>query len=163
MQAMSLRLATWNINSVRLRLDNIRRFVAEGAPDLLCLQETKTPDARFPREAFEALGYRHLLVHGMKGYNGVAIVSRLPFVTHEIRSWCARTDCRHAIVRLPGGIELHNLYVPAGGDVPDPASNAKFAHKLQFLDELTAWFAAGRADGRPMVAMGDLNIAPLES
>jgi exodeoxyribonuclease-3 len=163
MRAMSLRLATWNINSVRLRLDNIRRFVAEWVPDVLCLQETKTPDARFPREAFEALGYRHMLVHGMKGYNGVAIVSRTPLRSPEIRSWCARTDCRHAIVALENGTELHNLYVPAGGDVPDPAASPKFAHKLQFLDELTGWFAAERADGRPMVAMGDLNIAPLES
>jgi exodeoxyribonuclease-3 len=163
MRAMSLRLATWNINSVRLRLDNIRRLVAEWAPEVLCLQETKTPDAAFPREAFEVLGYRHMLVHGMKGYNGVAIVSRTPLQSPEIRSWCDRTDCRHAIVELEAGIELHNIYVPAGGDVPDPAANPKFAHKLQFLDELTAWFAAERAAARPMVAVGDLNIAPLES
>jgi len=160
---MSLRLATWNINSVRLRLDNLRRFVAEWAPEVLCLQETKTPDARFPRQAFEALGYRHMLVHGMKGYNGVAILSRTPLKSLEIRSWCARDDCRHAIVEIEGGIELHNLYIPAGGDVPDPAENPKFAHKLQFLDELTAWFAARRVDPRPMIALGDLNIAPLES
>jgi exodeoxyribonuclease III len=160
---MSLRLATWNINSVRLRLDLVRRFVAEAAPDVLCLQETKTPDALFPREAFEALGYRHMLVHGMKGYNGVAILSRLPFRSPEIRSWCARSDCRHAIVELEGGIELHNLYIPAGGDVPDPVANPKFAHKLQFLDEVTAWLAAERAAARPIVALGDLNIAPLES
>ena len=158
---MSLRLATWNINSVRLRIDNVRRLIAEWAPDVLCLQETKTPDPLFPCEAVEALGYRHRLVHGMKGYNGVAILSRLPFQMSETRSWCARTDCRHASVVLPGGIELHNIYVPAGGDVPDPDANPKFAHKLQFLDELTAWFAAERSDGRPMVAVGDLNIAPL--
>jgi exodeoxyribonuclease III len=160
---MSLRLATWNINSVRQRLDNVRRFVTEWAPDLLCLQETKTTDALFPREAFEALGYRHMLVHGMKGYNGVAILSRQPFRSTGVRSWCARTDCRHAIVELPDGTALHNIYVPAGGDVPDPEANPKFAHKLQFLDELSAWFAAERRDGRPIVAVGDLNIAPLES
>jgi exodeoxyribonuclease III len=127
------------------------------------LQETKTLDALFPREAFETLGYRHMLVHGMKGYNGVAILSRVPFQSPEIRNWCARTDCRHAIVELAGGIELHNIYVPAGGDVPDPVANPKFAHKLQFLDELTAWFAAERTDARPIVAVGDLNIAPLEN
>jgi exodeoxyribonuclease-3 len=160
---MSLRLATWNINSVRLRLDNLRRFVGEWAPDVLCLQETKTPDPLFPREAFEVLGYRHMLVHGMKGYNGVAILSRAPLRSPEIRSWCARSDCRHATVELAGGIELHNLYVPAGGDVPDPGANPKFAHKLRFLDEVTAWFAAERSDARPMVVVGDLNIAPLES
>src|SRR5207244_3056175 len=77
--------------------------------------------------------------------------------------WCARTDCRHAVVELPGGTELHNIYVPAGGDIPDPDVNPKFAHKLQFLDELTAWFAAERGSGRPMIAVGDLNIAPLET
>jgi exodeoxyribonuclease III len=160
---MSLRVATWNINSIRLRLDNVRRLLAEWAPDVLCLQETKTPDALFPRDAFESLGYRHLLVHGMKGYNGVAIISRTPLTSPETRNWCARADCRHAIVRLPGGIEVHNLYIPAGGDVADPVANPKFAHKLQFLDELTVWFAAARSAAHPMVAVGDFNIAPLES
>jgi exodeoxyribonuclease III len=158
-----LRLITWNINSVRLRIDLVRRLLQGQEPDILCLQETKTPDELFPREAFEALGYRHMLVHGMKGYNGVAVLARQPFATATTRAWCARTDCRHAIVELPGGIELHNIYVPAGGDVPDPEENPKFAHKLQFLDELTAWFAAERDGGRPMIAVGDLNIAPLEN
>ena len=159
-----MRLITWNINSVRMRIDLACRLLEEQRPDVLCLQETKTPDELFPREAFEALGYRHMLVHGMKGYNGVAILSRQPFAAPATRAWCARTDCRHAVVELPGGIELHNIYVPAGGDIPDPAANPKFAHKLQFLDEVTAWFAAER-DGstRPMVAVGDLNIAPLET
>jgi exodeoxyribonuclease-3 len=160
-----VRLITWNINSVRLRVDLVRRLIEEANPDVLCLQETKTPDEFFPREMFETLGYRHMLVHGMKGYNGVAILAREPFVSSTTRAWCARTDCRHAVVELPGGIELHNIYVPAGGDIPDPAENPKFAHKLQFLDELTAWFAAERAGsshGKPMIAVGDLNIAPLE-
>jgi exodeoxyribonuclease-3 len=148
---------------VRLRIDNVCRLIAEAAPDVLCLQETKTPDELFPAEAFEALGYRHRLVHGMKGYNGVAILSRVPFETPETRSWCAREDCRHAIAVLPGGIELHNIYVPAGGDIPDPGLNRKFAHKLQFLDEVAAWFAAERDGERQMVAVGDLNIAPLEA
>jgi exodeoxyribonuclease III len=157
-----LRLVTWNINSIRLRTDNVRRLVEEWAPDVLCLQETKTPDELFPLKVFEGLGYRHSLVHGMKGYNGVAILSRLPFTARDTRSWCEKKDCRHATVELTGGIELHNIYVPAGGDVPDPDSNPKFAHKLQFLGEVTAWFEAER-HGRAMIAVGDLNIAPLET
>ena len=158
-----VRIITWNINSVRLRIDLVRRLIEEERPDVLCLQETKTPDELFPREAFEALGYRDMLVHGMKGYNGVAVLSRVPFAASTTRAWCARSDCRHGVVKLPGGIELHNIYVPAGGDVPDPEENPKFAHKLRFLDELTAWFAAERNAGRPMIAVGDLNIAPLET
>jgi len=161
--AAMLRLVSWNINSIRLRVDNVRQLVAEWAPDVLCLQETKTPDERFPREMFEALGYRHMLVHGMKGYNGVAILSRAPFASVGTKAWCNRADCRHAVVELPGGIELHNIYVPAGGDVPDPETNPKFAHKLQFLDEITEWFRAERQNGCAMIAVGDLNIAPLET
>ena len=162
-----MRLITWNINSVRLRAPLVRRLLEEQQPDVLCLQETKTPDELFPREEFERLGYRHMLVHGMKGYNGVAILSRLAFAATGTRAWCARADCRHAVAVLPCGIELHNIYVPAGGDIPDPEANPKFAHKLQFLDELTAWFAAERApeqqSGKAMIAVGDLNIAPLET
>jgi exodeoxyribonuclease-3 len=158
-----MRLVSWNINSVRIRLDNVRRLIAEWAPEVLCLQETKTQNLTFPREAFEALDYRHMLVHGMKGYNGVAILSRIPFQSPQIRAWCARADCRHATVELPGGVELHNIYVPAGGDLPDPEQNPKFAHKLQFLDELTGWFTAERQAGRSMIVVGDLNIAPLET
>lgn len=160
---VTLRLVTWNINSVRLRIENVRRLIAEWAPDVLCLQETKTPDELFPREAVDILGYRHILVDGMKGYNGVAILSRLPFASTGTRVWCGRNDCRHAMVELLGGIELHNIYVPAGGDLPDPHANPKFAHKLQFLDELTAWFAAEPRDRGPIIAVGDFNIAPLET
>jgi exodeoxyribonuclease III len=161
--ALTLRFVTWNINSIRLRIDNVRRLVGEWTPDILCLQETKTPDELFPREAFEELGYREMLVHGMKGYNGVAILSRQPFGSAITRAWCSRSDCRHAVVELPGRIELHNIYVPAGGDLPDPDANPKFAHKLQFLDEVTGWFATERQDDRRMIALGDFNIAPLET
>ena len=133
-----MRLVTWNINSVRLRADNVCRLLAEAQPDILCLQETKTPDDLFPREPFEAMGYAHIHMHGMKGYNGVAILAKSPFPSRATRAWCDRNDCRHAIAELPGGIELHNIYVPAGGDIPDPEANPKFAHNLQFLDELPA-------------------------
>ena len=160
---MAITIATWNINSVRLRVEVVKRFLIEADPDILCLQETKTPDEHFPREAFAALGYDHQLVHGMKSYNGVAVISRLPFDSHGTRSWCEREDCRHGHVMLANGIELHDLYVPAGGDIPDPDINPKFKHKLRFLDEITAWFAAERDASRPMILVGDLNIAPLEN
>ena len=159
---MTLRLITWNINSVRIRVDNVCRLLSEAQPDILCLQETKTPDELFPREPFAALGYEHIHMHGMKGYNGVAILAKTPFPGTATRAWCDRSDCRHAVAELPGGIELHNIYVPAGGDTPDPAANPKFAHKLQFLDELTAWFQT-HDRARKAIAVGDLNIAPLET
>lgn len=158
-----VKIATWNINSVRLRIDNVERFLTEAEPDVLCLQETKTQDEFFPVEMFDRLGYVHRLVHGMKSYNGVAVISRLPFEGDlSTPGWCQKTDCRHGVAKLASGIEIHNLYVPAGGDVPDPAVNDKFAHKLGFLDELTAWFGEAARQHHPMVLVGDLNIAPLE-
>src|SRR5437763_16031782 len=97
-----------------MRADLVSRLLQEEEPDVLCLQETKSPDELFPREVFEALGYRHMLVHGMRGYNRVAIISRLPFGNAATRAWCARADFRHAIAALPGGLALPNRYVPAG-------------------------------------------------
>src|SRR5437588_12022724 len=88
----TLRLITWNINSVRLRIDLVRRLLEEQRPDVLCLQETKSPDELFPRAEFEALGYRHMLAHGMKGYNGVAILSRLPVGTATTACGFSRAD-----------------------------------------------------------------------
>jgi len=156
-----MRLATWNINSVRLRIGLVEKLINQHKPDVICLQETKTPDEFFPHDSFEKLGYKYRHINGMKGYNGVAIVSRKPFTLPSIRNWCEKEDCRHIHVKLENGTELHNVYVPAGGDIPDPKANIKFAHKLQFLDELTAyWQENPRAKQRILV--GDLNVAPLE-
>ncbi|WP_114395501.1 exodeoxyribonuclease III [Oleisolibacter albus] len=157
-----MRIATWNINSVRLRLPLVCKLLDEQAPDVLCLQETKVVDDSFPTAEFRDRGYTHIHMHGMKSYNGVAILSRLPFASVDVKHWCEKQDCRHVLATLPGGIEIHNLYIPAGGDVPDPAVNDKFAHKLRFLDEMRAWFPANRSKDRPMILVGDLNIAPLE-
>ena len=160
---MTLRIATWNINSLRLRVGLLQHLVDALAPDVICLQETKVPDALFPDDAPGALGYPHVVRRGMKGYNGVAILSRVPLVLDDATpDWCGRGDCRHVAVRLdvPGGLVLHNFYVPAGGDVPDPALNVKFAHKLAFVAEATAWFTAHKP--ARSVLVGDLNIAPLE-
>ena len=139
-------------------------MIAALDPDVICLQETKVPDELFPDAAPAAIGYPHVARRGMKGYNGVAILSRLPLIEDGAPDWCLKGDCRHLGVTLqsPGGpVELHNFYVPAGGDVPDPVANPKFAHKLAFVTEAAAWFAArpGRQRG---VLVGDLNIAPLE-
>lgn len=158
-----MRVATWNINSIRLRIDLLGRLVQEQSPDVICLQETKVVDELFPADAVKALGYPHIAFHGMKGYNGVAILSRLPLDAVEPLQWCGKQDCRHLSAVLPGGIELHNFYIPAGGDTPDPDENEKFAHKLSFLDEMNAWFSTNRSSKHKMVLVGDLNIAPLES
>ena len=159
-----LRIATWNINSLRLRMPLLHRLVAELNPDVICLQETKVPDPLFPAEGPAELGFPFVSFRGMKGYNGVAILSRVPFTVHEdAPDWCAKGDCRHLAVALAlpsGPIELHNFYVPAGGDVPDRVANVKFAHKLDFVAEATGWFAA-RLFPRSIL-VGDLNIAPLE-
>jgi exodeoxyribonuclease III len=160
-----LRIATWNINSVRLRWPLLKALDAALAPDVLCLQETKCPDEFFPRAEIEALGFPHIAAKGMKGYNGVAILSRVPMqVVEDAPDWCERGDCRHLVVRLDakgGPIELHDFYVPAGGDIPDREANPKFAHKLDFVAEATAWTAT-RAPNPRRVLVGDLNIAPLE-
>ncbi len=163
--ARALRIATWNINSIRLRWPLIGQVQAALKPDVICLQETKCPDELFPLEAIQGLGFRHVAYRGMKGYNGVAILSRLPVtVVPDMPDWVQRGDCRHLAVSLdaPGGpIELHNCYVPAGGDIPDREANPKFAHKLDFVAEKTAFWAP-RAAAPRRVLVGDLNIAPLE-
>lgn len=161
-----MRIATWNINSLRLRIGLLERLRDTLDPDIVCLQETKVPDELFPDAAPAALGYPHVARKGMKGYNGVAILSRHPLaIDHAAPDWCGRGDCRHlkVTVAAPSGpIELHNFYVPAGGDIPDPALNPKFAHKLAFVDEATRHFAAGGV-APSSVLVGDLNIAPLEN
>ncbi len=160
---MDLRITTWNVNSVRRRLDGVAALVEAHDPDVLCLQETKVADDAFPLDAFAALGYSHSVVNGYKGRNGVAILSRLPLSHRGAREWCDRSDGRHAVAELPGGVEVNNFYVPSGGDVPDPLVNEKFAHKLRFLAEMTNWFAARKAPGNRLVLVGDLNVAPLDS
>lgn len=157
-----MRVATWNINSVRLRLGLIERLVKERAPDILCLQETKVQDDAFPRQALADMGFAHQHVHGMKSYNGVAILSRLPLAQTGEHHWQGKEDRRHIFASLPDGTEIHCLYVPAGGDVPDPDANPKFAHKLGFLDEMTSWWRAQDNGGKRKIMLGDLNIAPLE-
>jgi exodeoxyribonuclease-3 len=165
---MRLKIATWNINSVRLRLPQVLRFLEESGTDILCLQETKCPDDRFPLADFAAAGFGHAAHLGQKGYNGVAILSRLPFAERANRDFCSRADARHISVTLgagakaAAGLVIHNLYVPAGGDIPDAQANPRFAHKLAFLDEMRDWSRAERKARGLRVVVGDLNVAPLE-
>ena len=165
---MSFKLATWNINSVRLRMPIVEKFCGEHQPDVLCLQETKCRDAEFPAADFKRLGYPHLAINGQKGYHGVCIASRRPILTSAPREFCGMGDSRHIAITIAGAkgsapIAIHNFYVPAGGDEPDVEINPKFAHKLSFLDEMTEWMAKDGVGRENAIMVGDLNIAPLET
>ena len=156
-------LATWNINSVRLRRPIVERLLNEIEPDVLCLQETKCQDGQFPAADFRKIGYPYVALNGGRGgYHGVAIVSRLPLGDIKARDFCGKGgDPRHvsAVVEVGGtALRLHNFYVPAGGDEPDASVNPKFEHKLRFLDEMAAWLPETAAD-LPSVVVGDLNVA----
>ena len=155
----TVKIASWNINSVRFRIGIVERFLHEASPDVLCLQETKVIDDAFPLEAFHALGYPHIVLHGQRMHHGVAIVSRLPVQEDDRLDWQANREARHVGVRLPNGMRLENVYVPAGGDTPDREVNPKFGQKLDFLERMTRW---SEALDSGTILVGDLNIAPLE-
>ena len=157
---MRLRLCTWNVNSVRLRAEQVARFVAEQAPDVLCLQEIKCREAEFPVAAFQDMGLPHLKIAGQKGWHGVAIASRLPLGDAPPFDVCREGHARCVGV-IVAGIEVHNFYIPAGGDVPDRTLNPKFDHKLDFYEKLTAELSR-RDPKAPLAVVGDLNVAPGE-
>jgi exodeoxyribonuclease-3 len=158
-------IATWNINSLRLRQSLLDQLITSLQPDIICLQETKVPDELFPEQLAERIAFPHVLKRGMKGYNGVAILSRIPIApVPDTPDWVKKNDCRHLAARIQTGarpITIHNFYVPAGGDIPDRKTNEKFAHKLDFIAEARAHFAL-YPPSRAVLA-GDLNIAPLEN
>lgn len=153
-------LATWNINSVRLREDLVCRFLQEESPDILCLQECKSPVEKIPTDAFRALGYDHMVARGQKGYNGVAILSRLPLEDVGGRDYVGMGHARHVAAKLENGVIIHNMYIPAGGDIPDREVNEKFGQKLDFLTEMRDLFHEEKPERSIMV--GDFNIAPRE-
>ncbi len=157
---MTLTLATWNINSVRLRAGLVLKLLREEAPDILCLQECKSPVEKIPFDLFANAGYPHWVARGQKGYNGVAILSRMPLEDAGHIDWCGKGDARHVAGRLENGLTIHNCYIPAGGDVPDREVNEKFGHKLDTLTEMRDHFR----DNAPekSILVGDLNIAPRE-
>jgi exodeoxyribonuclease-3 len=157
---MTFTLATWNINSVRLREGLVARLMAEEQPDILCLQECKSPVDMIPVATFQALGYTHMVARGQKGYNGVAIISKLPLQDAGGEDFANLGHARHVAARLESGVVIHNCYVPAGGDIPDRAQNEKFGQKLDYLTQMRDRFHADKP--QRSILVGDLNIAPRE-
>lgn len=155
---MTFTLATWNINSVRLREPIVLKLLREEFPDVLCLQECKSPVEKIPTEAFSALGYSHMIARGQKGYNGVAILSKLPIEDIGNKDFANLGQARHVAGRLANGVIIQNFYVPAGGDVPDREQNEKFGQKLDYLSEMRDWFT--ETSPKRSILVGDLNIAP---
>jgi exodeoxyribonuclease-3 len=155
-----VKIVSWNINSVRFRIGIVEQFLRENEPDILCLQETKVIDGDFPLDAFRALGYKHIVLHGQRMHHGVAILSRVPIALDDRLDWQANQEARHVGVQLENGVRLENVYVPAGGDVPDRDANPKFGQKLDFVERMTRW---SESLACPTILVGDFNIAPLES
>lgn len=153
-----MKITSWNINSVRLRLPLLAQVLTQVESDVICLQETKCQDADFPAQAIADLGYEHQAYRGEKSYNGVAILSRIPLEDISFNFWAGKEDCRH-ISAVAQGVRIHNFYIPAGGDIPNRDENEKFGHKIDFVDEVTSYFTAQKPEKSVMV--GDLNIAPL--
>jgi exodeoxyribonuclease III len=160
---MKLKITTWNVNSVRFRIDLVAKFIKAARPDILCLQETKCPDDKFPLKRFKRLGYEHAAMNGQKGYHGVVVLSRFPFESISKRGFCGLSDSRHISVvlgeqaGLKDPVVVHNLYVPAGGDIPNPDVNPKFKHKLSFLDEMRECEEVHVNGNARSILLGDLN------
>ena len=154
-----MRVVTWNINSIRIRLDMIREFVDRYSPDVLCLQETKVEDDSFPHKEIQEMGFDYRIVRGEKSYNGVAILSKIP-ITEVDRLVFVNDQSRHISAVTESGIEIHNFYIPAGGDIPCPETNPKFRHKLDYLDNAAEWFRRYKSKEDKIILLGDLNIAP---
>ncbi len=157
---MTFKLATWNINSVRLREPIVIKLLAQESPDILCLQECKSPVEKIPLDGFRSLGYQHIVARGQKGYNGVAILSKLPLKDAGGVDYAALGHARHVAAQLENGVTIHNFYVPAGGDKPDRDINEKFGQKLDYLTEMRDAFHADKPE--KSILVGDLNIAPRE-
>jgi len=154
-----LKIASWNINSVRARIALVERLIAQEQPDILCLQETKVVDDIFPAEMFRREGYKYHQLNGQRMHHGVAILSRVPLGDPGRHDWQDNGEARHVGVRLECGIRLENVYVPAGGDTPDRLLNPKFGQKLDFIERMTRWSEELR---EPTIIVGDFNVAPLE-
>ena len=176
---------------MRLRLPLLEKFVQIAAPDVVCLQEIKVADEAFPLNEVKALGFDHVIFSGEKSYNGVAILSKFPLTkiaAIDVENYGHKRHISCALQTNFGEVELHNFYVPAGGDIPDAALNSKFDHKLKFLDWMIKHFSdmrdanvdesgssylggssrrvsatMGVQMDQKIIIVGDMNIAPLEN
>ncbi|MCC6778564.1 MAG: exodeoxyribonuclease III [Hyphomicrobiales bacterium] len=157
-----MRIATWNVNSIKQRMDNLTAWLAERRPDIVCLQETKCVDEGFPREPIEALGY-NVRVHGQKTFNGVAVLSKLPFdeVTLRLPGNDGDDHARfmEAVVSSPAGaVRIACLYLPNG----NPASTDKYTYKISWMDRLFDYTSERLKFEEPFVLAGDFNVIPTE-
>ena len=155
-----MRIATWNVNSIKQRLDGAVAWLAERAPDLVCLQETKCVDDAFPREPFESLGY-NVAVHGQKTFNGVALLSKYPFDEVTIGLPGDHTD-DHArfmeavISTSQGALRLASVYLPNG----NPPETEKYTYKIGWMKRLYAYVRERLTFGEPLILAGDYNVIP---
>ena len=156
---MDLNIATWNINSVRLRIDLVCKVLKNQKVDLLCLQECKSPVEKIPLDIFSEIGFSHMVARGQKGYNGVAIISKFPLKEKSALDFAGLGHARHICAELENKLLIHNFYVPAGGDEPDRRKNLKFDQKLNYLNEMKEYFHYNAP--KKSILVGDLNIAPL--
>ncbi|WP_265587446.1 exodeoxyribonuclease III [Sphingomicrobium arenosum] len=154
-----LKIASWNINSVRARPDLVSRFLEQADPDILCLQETKADNTAFPQGFFTERGYEHIALNGQRMHHGVATISKIPLEEDLRHDWQDNGEARHIGVRIAGTFRLENVYIPAGGDIPDRDENPKFGQKLDFLERMTSW---AQKLAEPTLLVGDFNVAPLE-
>jgi exodeoxyribonuclease-3 len=150
---VTFRLATWNVNSLKVRLPHLLDWLARAKPDVVCLQETKTEDKSFPLAEIEAAGYR-VIYSGQKTYNGVAILSRTALSAEARGIPDFADDLKRVIAATVGGVRVVCLYAPNG---QEPGSE-KYAYKLRWYEALTTWLKK-EVDGKTAV-LGDLNIAP---
>jgi len=155
-----VRIATWNVNSIKQRLDSAVAWLAERKPDLVCLQETKCVDDAFPRLEFESLGY-NVAVHGQKTFNGVALLSKFPF--DEVKSGLPGDDrddharfIEGVVSTASGALRVASLYLPNG----NPPDTEKYTYKIGWMKRLAAYARDRLAFEEPLVLAGDYNVIP---
>lgn len=161
----TFKLATWNVNSIRIRLELLKKLIEAENPDIICLQEVKAKEEDFPFADIRAMGYPEIALYGMAGYNGVVILAKTPLKSPEKLNWVGKTDARHIKAYVFDDIEINNIYIPAGGDIPDPIVNLSFAHKLTFMDDIAEYYELHKAElaSKKMLLCGDFNVAPCEN